>query len=398
MSVPQLRFKDGDGQDFPEWEDTNLESCGTFFRGGSLSKSDIDTKGQFSCVHYGELFTTYHEIITTVKSKTNITNTINSEYGDILMPSSDVTPAGLAKASCLLQAGVVIGGDINVIRLKKNLAPIFISYLLNFEKNKIIQLVSGTTVKHIYIKDIKSIELSIPTEIAEQTKIANFLTAVDEKITQLSQKHDLLTQYKKGVMQQIFSQELRFKDDDGEDFPEWEEHLLGNVATLFNGRAYKQTEWEDTGTPVIRLQNLTGSGDTYYYSNIKLPANQYCNTGDLLYMWSATFGPVWWQGEKAIYHYHIWKIDTDNNNLSKNYLFYVLDDITAKMKRTSNGSTMAHITKGGMEKLALTLPSVVEQTKIANFLTAIDDKITNTQEQLKALKQYKSGLLQQMFV
>lgn len=200
----ELRFKDDDGQNFPEWEDTNLESCGTFFRGGSLSKSDIDTKGQFSCVHYGELFTTYHEIITTVKSKTNITNTINSEYGDILMPSSDVTPAGLAKASCLLQAGVVLGGDINIIRLKKNLAPIFISYLLNFEKNKIIQLVSGTTVKHIYIKDIKSIELSIPTEIAEQTKIANFLNAIDDKITVTQTQLQAVKQFKQGLLQQMF--------------------------------------------------------------------------------------------------------------------------------------------------------------------------------------------------
>lgn len=200
----ELRFKDDDGKDFPEWEDTSLEKCGNFFRGGSLSKSDLDPNGQFSCVHYGELFTTYKEIITTVKSKTNITNTINSECGDILMPSSDVTPAGLAKASCLLKAGVVLGGDINVIRLNKTLAPIFISYLLNFERNKIIQLVSGTTVKHIYIKDIKSIELSIPTEIAEQTKIANFLTAIDEKITATQTQLQAVKQYKQGLLQQMF--------------------------------------------------------------------------------------------------------------------------------------------------------------------------------------------------
>lgn len=200
----ELRFKDEEGKDFPEWEETSLENCASFFRGGSLSKSDIDSNGQFSCVHYGELFTIYSEVITTVKSKTNLINTFNSEYGDILMPSSDVTPAGLAKASCILKADVVLGGDINVIRVKKNLAPIFISYLLNFEKNKIIQLVSGTTVKHIYIKDIKSIELSIPTSLAEQTKIANFLTAVDEKITNTQSQLEAVQQYKQGLLQQMF--------------------------------------------------------------------------------------------------------------------------------------------------------------------------------------------------
>ena len=74
--------------------------------------------------------------------------------------------------------------------------------------------------------------------------LATFLTAVDEKITQLTQKHDLLTQYKKGVMQQIFSQELRFKDEDGREFAEWHKKTLGDVATFHNGRAYKQTEWQ----------------------------------------------------------------------------------------------------------------------------------------------------------
>lgn len=200
----ELRFKDDDGGDFPEWEETALENCASFFRGGTLSKSDIDINGKFSCVHYGELFTTYNEIITTVKSKTNITNTFNSEFGDILMPSSDVTPAGLAKASCILKAGVVLGGDINVIRVKNTIAPTFLSYLLNFEKNKIIQLVSGTTVKHIYIKDIKSIELTIPTAIAEQTKIANFLTAIDDKITATQNQLQAVKQYKQGLLQQMF--------------------------------------------------------------------------------------------------------------------------------------------------------------------------------------------------
>lgn len=200
----QLRFKDDDGREFPEWEETTLGNCALFYRGGSISKADIDANGKYNCIHYGELFTTYNEIIKTVKSKTNVTNTFKSMFGDILMPSSDVTPAGLAKASCILVAGVVLGGDINIIRVKNTIAPIFISYLLNFEKNKIIQLVSGTTVKHIYIKDIKSIELSIPTAIEEQTKIANFLTALDDKISHNQTQLNALKQYKQGLLQQLF--------------------------------------------------------------------------------------------------------------------------------------------------------------------------------------------------
>ena len=259
------------------------------------------------------------------------------------------------------------------------------------------KIATKTAVPYMNKDNCNSIPVLHPS-LPEQTKIANFLTAVDDKITLLTKKADLLSQYKKGVMQQIFSQELRFKDDNGQEFPEWEEKMLGDIAKFNNGRAYKQSEWEESGTPVIRLQNLTGSGLDYYYSNLKLPSNQYCEKGDLLYMWSATFGPVWWFGDKAIYHYHIWKIETVPTQVSKNYFFYILYDFTAKMKSTSNGSTMLHITKGGIEKLTAKFPSLPEQNKIANFLTAIDEKITNNQTQLDAVKQYKHGLLQQMFV
>lgn len=200
----ELRFKDEDGQDFPGWEETTLGAIAMFLRGGSLSKSDISPDGKFECVHYGELFTNYSEIISSVISKTDLTKTVKSEFGDILMPSSDVTPVGLAKASCILKAGVVLGGDINIIRLKDEIAPVFISYLLNFYKNKIIELVTGTTVKHIYIKDIKTIELTIPRSSKEQTKIANFLIAIDEKITKTKTQLSAVKQYKQGLLQQMF--------------------------------------------------------------------------------------------------------------------------------------------------------------------------------------------------
>ena len=126
-------------------------------------------------------------------------------------------------------------------------------------------------------------------------------------------------------MQKLFSQQLRFKADDGSEFGEWEERKLGEVCRFVNGRAYKQTEWEKEGTPVIRLQNLTGSGKEYYYSNLNLPDHQYCYNNDLLYMWSATFGPVFWQGEKAIFHYHIWKIEVNPQLLDKKYMYFLLD-------------------------------------------------------------------------
>ena len=164
----------------------------------------------------------------------------------------------------------------------------------------------------------------------------------------------------------------------------WDCVPQSEIVTFHNGRAYKLTEWETEGTPVIRLQNLTGSGDTYYYSNLNLPANQYVNKGDLLFMWSATFGPHIWLGEKAIYHYHIWKVDC-SERVDRSYMFYSLSRFTEEMKNKTNGSTMLHLTKAGMEKESIALPPISEQKKIASILTAIDDKLLSIKRQIEVV-------------
>ncbi len=176
----------------------------------------------------------------------------------------------------------------------------------------------------------------------------------------------------------------------------WNEFRQGDVANFSNGKAYKLTEWETVGTPVIRLQNLTGSGKNFYYSNLNLPERQYCKSGDLLYMWSATFGPRIWKGPRAIYHYHIWKITCDEKNLTKDYLYQLLEYKTAEWLNTSNGMGILHITKAGMEDLNLTLPPYPEQQKIAAILTSVDDVIEKTQAQINKLKDLKTGMMQEL--
>lgn len=169
------------------------------------------------------------------------------------------------------------------------------------------------------------------------------------------------------------------------------------VSTFHNGRAYKLSEWEKEGTPVIRLQNLTGSGQDYYYSNLKLPERQYVNNGDLLFMWSATFGPKIWKGDKAIYHYHIWKVDCDESQLDKTFMFYNLDYMTEVMKSQTNGSTMLHLTKKGMEEQLMRLPPLSEQLKISEILVAIDNKGDLLTQKIEQTKELKKGLVQKLF-
>ncbi|WP_310426941.1 restriction endonuclease subunit S, partial [Chamaesiphon sp. VAR_48_metabat_135_sub] len=185
----------------------------------------------------------------------------------------------------------------------------------------------------------------------------------------------------------------RFKEFEGS---EWKRYKQNQVAHFYNGRAYKLSEWEEIGTPVIRLQNLTGTGKNFYYSNLELPEHQYVNSGDLLYMWSATFGPHIWQGERAIYHYHIWKVVCNDNLLSKNFFYFLLDFETQQKMSKSNGMGILHITKSTMESTQVILPSLPEQEKIAAVLSAADEEISTLEKQLAAYKQQKLGLMQQL--
>jgi type I restriction enzyme, S subunit len=232
-NIPLLRFPEF--QNAGEWENKTLGELATFSKGKGIAKADIVEKGLVECIRYGELYTHYGETIDIVISTTNINkdDLVLSHANDVIIPSSGETKLDIAKASCVLRSGVALGGDLNII--KTTLNGVFLSYYLNsVKKQEIAHLAQGISVVHLYASQLKLLALNIPS-LPEQTKIADFLTAVDTKISQLTKKKQLLIQYKKGVMQQIFSQELRFTDDDGQDFPEWEEkefdELFSTIAT-----------------------------------------------------------------------------------------------------------------------------------------------------------------------
>lgn len=144
----------------------------------------------------------------------------------------------------------------------------------------------------------------------------------------------------------------------------WELARLGEIINIINGRAYKKHEMLQEGTPLLRVGNLFTSNE-WYYSDLELEPDKYIDNGDLIYAWSASFGPFIWQGGKVIYHYHIWKFDLyDPSCLDKQFLFYFFKSITEKIKASGNGIAMIHMTKERMEKLILEIPPLAEQHRI----------------------------------
>ena len=201
----ELRFKDDNGNEFPDWEEKKLGEVADFYKGKGLPKSDIVENGKFKCLHYGELFTKYKESIVNILSSTDaFDKPFLSIANDVLMPTSDVTPNGLATASCINEDDVILGGDVLVIRQKiKVFEGLFFSYYVNQYREKVMKLVSGSTVFHLYGSDMKKLEILIPC-LEEQTKIATFLSAIDEKINQCQAQITNTEVWKKGLLQRMF--------------------------------------------------------------------------------------------------------------------------------------------------------------------------------------------------
>lgn len=153
---------------------------------------------------------------------------------------------------------------------------------------------------------------------------------------------------------------------------------LADLATLINGRAYLMPELQKQGKyRIVRVGNFTGK-DEWYYSDMELAPEKYCDDGDLLFKWACTFGPEYWHGEKSIYHYHIWKVVVNDLLMDKDYLYYYLKLMTPKWLCATNGSTMVHLTKETMENEIVSFPSSLGvQKAVASTLRLLDDAIEN---------------------
>lgn len=206
----------------------------------------------------------------------------------------------------------------------------------------------------------------------EQKKIGDILRFVDNLITLHQCKHFTICN------------KNRFA---------WEQRKLGTVATFINGRAYSQDELQSSGKyRVLRVGNLY-TNYSWYYSDMELEDKYYAISGDLLYTWSATFGPHIWLGEKIIYHYHIWKVVL-SSTLDKSFAVHLLERDKQEILSDKNGSTMVHITKKGMEEKEVILPTNIdEQIKIGKQLDAINNLITLHQHKLNILKDIKKYMI-----
>ena len=306
-------------------------------------------------------------------------------------------------------AGGNIGPQLTLLRSDLNLIfPLFLKFsLLTFLfRKQVMSQDSGSAMNFFGIKATSRFKISLPS-LPEQQKIASFLSSVDEKLQQLNKKKSLLEDYKKGVMQKIFSQELRFKDANGNNYPDWEEKKLGEVLvehkskSTGNEEVFSVSVHKGLINQIKHLGRSFSAKNTDHYNLVK--------PNDIVYTKSPTgdfpFGIIKQAKttENVIVSplYGVFTPETP-------FLGYMLDVYFESKVNVHNylhsiiqkgAKNTINITNNTFLSKSLTLPiSFEEQQKIANFLSSIDEKITLTNIQIDNTKAFKKGLLQQMFV
>ncbi|MDF2418010.1 restriction endonuclease subunit S [Acinetobacter beijerinckii] len=296
--------------------------------------------------------------------------------------------------------------------IKQNIYPLFI-YQHALQVNW-LGLNEATGVPSLNTTSINNVDIYLPSK-PEQTKIASFFSAVDEKISQLTQKHELLSQYKHGMMQKLFSQQIRFKADDGSEFGEWESKFIKDLDLYISDGNYGElyptaSQFISSGVPFIRannIKNLKVINDDMRFIDENLHEildSGHLKENDILITTRGDIGMLAFverEHENSNINAQICLLRVVNPlSLNSKFLLHFLHSEFGQkqFKELQTGSALKQLPKKSLDKVVTFIPCLEEQTKIANFLSAIDQKIEVVAQQIEQAKTWKKGLLQQMFV
>jgi len=407
--APQLRFSEFSD----EWEAGYLnEFIDSLDAGVSVNSTDRQAESnekcilKTSCVSSGVFKLKENKVVLDDDEIQRLKEPLQS---NTIIISRMNTPA-LVGANAIVtysMSNVFLPDRLWAAKINKNYSGKWLGILMSSTKFRaaLSARATGTSasMKNITKGDVLSLKITYPAK-PEQQKIAAFLTAVDNKIEQLSKKQELLGEYKKGLMQKIFSQAIRFKADDGSEFPDWEEKKLGDlIAEISDGGTPPTSNKGNFGGGInwvviddirdeirITKETLTETGLSNSSSKLWKPETIILSTG-------ATIGRV---GIAKIYTTTKQGVcgivvNQFTSNLFLKYWFIFNINL---LKRFSQGSSIKEVRPPTLIKFDISTPSLPEQTKIANFLSSIDSKIEQVGKQLDESKQFKKALLQQMFV
>jgi len=406
MLVPILRFPEFNGN----WQSKTLGEIGEFIGGGTPSTTNEEYwNGEINWFTPTEIKNDYvdNSLRKITQQGLQKSSAKLLPVGTILLTTrATIGDVAIAKIQCSTNQGFQ---SLITNALNNNL---FIFNWLKKSKNLLIERANGSTFPEISKSALEKINLYVPL-LDEQQKIATFLTSVDERIALLEKQKQGLETYKKGVMQQLFSQQLRFKDDKGNDFPDWEEKKLGELGNTFNGLTGKTKDDFGSGKPYIQyMQIFNGSKiniQNFGFVQVNEGENQAkVQYGDIFFTTSSeTPNEI---GTTSVLLDNVDEVYLNSfcfgfrpNSLDELVPEFVQFLFRSKQMRDkivplAQGSTRFNMSKIELMKLEVQIPCKKEQQKIASFLSAIDIRIEVVSKQIEQSKVFKKGLLQQMFV
>ncbi|MZQ48797.1 MAG: restriction endonuclease subunit S [Bacteroidales bacterium] len=401
--IPKLRFPEFEG----EWIQEKLDDVASKIQDGTHFSPELLVEGKFLYITsknvkngYIDLSDSYY---VSYEDHKNIYKRCDTKKGDVLLTKDGTI--GQASINTLSEE-ISLLSSVAFIRAKDKYLNEFICQLLLSPEGQreIKKSIAGQALKRITLTKIKNFNYYFPS-LPEQQKIASFFTAIDQKISQLKRKLTLLEEYKKGVMQKIFSQEIRFRDDNGQEFPKWEKKRLGEL-TYKTGKKNKGS----TPYPIYSINNREGflpQGDQFegVDSNSRgYDISLYKIIEEKTFAYNPArinVGSIGFSGDlKDIIISSLYVCFKTKQGLEDAYLLHYLKTFQFNKSVLQNveGGVRDYLFYENFSNIKINLPSNKEQLKIANFLSTIDDKINHTQKQINKAEVWKKGLMQQMFV
>lgn len=397
MLVPKLRFKRDDGRDYPEWEEKHFSDISTAFSERNKEHLDLDVysiNNQIGFIPQEQQF----------KDAGYLKNTDTSIYM-IVPPNHFVyNPARINVGSIGYQNlgyTVQVSSLYEVFNTTDDCNDMFIWHWFHTPlfSRMVMKYGEGGVRVYYYYDKLCETPILLPC-LEEQQKIADFLSTVDEVITQSENEVQNLEQQKKAAMQKIFSQEVRFKKDDGTEYPEWEECTLGNIGEVaMCKRILKEQTSEQGDVPFFKISTFGGIPDAFIsFELYKTFKNTYRfpKKGAVLISAAGTIGKtVRYNGEDAYYQDSniVWL--EHNDNVIDDFLYQFYQQATWE---GLEGSTIKRLYNKNLLETAISFPCLEEQKKIADFLSTVDEAISYARQEFEHWKQLKKSLLQQMFV
>lgn len=399
--IPELRFPGFEG----EWGNKVLDKLGEFLGGGTPSSSTKEYwTGQIPWISSSDIL---ENDITNINITRFITEEAISESATKLIPENSiliVSRVGIGKFA--VSPSVLCTSQDFTNFIVKKADPYFICYCFLSKKAIFKRISQGTSIKGFTSADLRILRIPIPNSQEEQQKIASFLSTVDERIQLLQKKKDALANYKKSVMQKIFNREIRFKDDNGKGYPDWEEKRLGDVGYFIGGGTPTSSEskfWEGN-IPWISSSDLVEDNIhtikiTRFINEdaIKNSATKIIPSNSILIVSRVGIGKFAVSKDDLCTSQDFTNFIPEG--IDSYYLTYYFSYKKTLFNRLSQGTSIKGFTGTDLRSLKIMVsPSKREQQKIATFLSAIDESIEQLTHQIAYAKSYKKGLLQKMFV